>query len=467
MKLKYCNFLMFAIGIALASCNDSFLDENQQNITMLAEKALISSHNADPSLDLNLGIAGSEKYYVAMYPKWMVWDSMHGKFENGATTLKFKVVEPEVQTGSDFLTGTVVLDIDRIGMIGFEVVYGNIGNVPGHVYSEVKEIAGIVMDAAICKPADILVIATQYPNQLLIYKTPLEQTTVVPLGKSPQCIDISGDGKSVFVGCTTPFVSLVSLESFSVQKDFRLDCVPFDIVTGDNGWCYIAPQGDSQATLCNLNLTTGESFFNSNPWFSNMYGNAFLKKVPGKPLIISTRTLVSPTGVLLLDISRGMANDTIKYWHENPVDLWISNDGNRMVTKEGIIHPVPVYTPTQEIQHELPQHGKLKLQQLGINDVDFCDTKNSLFAANGDNWQPDWKQLKNNVILQFDANNLSLLNTYEPSYTAVRKDDALVFAYSQVRYLYSNQAGTQLFAIRRTAPDFDLNQWSIEKFKIK
>jgi len=453
-------------GLLFNSCNNDFLDSNQQQVSMLGGKAVISSWDPEPAIELNIGIAGSEAYYITMYPKWMKWESLRGKFRDGNTSMKFSVEEQETVGNSGLLTGTVVLDIDRIGLVGFEVVYGNIGNLPGNEDGKVKEIQGKVIDADIHKPSGTIVIATQYPNQLLIFPAS-GQISVIPLGKSPQCVEISTDGKSVLVGNTTPEISLVSLETKNVVKNFLLDCVPYDLVSGNNGWCYIAPQGSSWTNLRSLNLNTGGLFSAVNYWNSQLFGSSILKKVPGKSLFVGTRTQVSPTGLLLFENSRGKASDTLCYWHIDLTDLWVFNDGNRIVDKKGVIYPLPAFDPVNSFQIQLTEVGRLNLPQNAINSVDFCEAKSSMFVANGANWQPDLNQGQNNVILQFNVSNLSLLNTYNPSYMAISQGNDLVLAYCQVRYVFTDQAGTRLYAIRRTAPDFGVENWSIETFEIR
>lgn len=124
---------LLIIWLLLGSCSDDFLEKNQRTLTMLSGKALISSQDPNPAIHIELGLAGSESFYIASYPAWMVWESMHGKFDNGSVTLNFKVKRSEGQSETATLSGIVILDIDRIGLIGLEVVYGNIGNLPGWV----------------------------------------------------------------------------------------------------------------------------------------------------------------------------------------------------------------------------------------------------------------------------------------------------------------------------------------------
>ena len=61
------------IWLLLGSCSDDFLEKNQRTLTMLSGKALISSQDPNPAIHIELGLAGSESFYIASYPAWMVW----------------------------------------------------------------------------------------------------------------------------------------------------------------------------------------------------------------------------------------------------------------------------------------------------------------------------------------------------------------------------------------------------------
>lgn len=459
--------LIMVTGLFLSSCSDDFLEQNQRNLTMLSGKALLSVHDPDPEIEISLGLAGSEKYHIAYYPRWMVWESMYGKFENGMTTLKFTVQEPEVRPNPDFLTGTVVLDIDRIGLVGLEVVYGNIGNIPGQIFTRVTPLGGSVKDAVMHQSTGTLVVATQYPNQLLVFRPTTQENFTIPLQKSPQCLDFLEDGKTLLVGNTTAEVTLVNLESRSVVREYPLDCVAFDLVAGQNGWCYVSPQGDVWEVLRSLNLATGEVMSGGQLMRGNLCGNMILKKIPGRAQIMGTRTQVGPTGVLQVDISRGMANDTLQYWHMDIHNFWVFRDGNRFLAKSGTLFPIPPFVASVSGGINLSEVGRVQLPQTAVGDACFTMAGNTLFVAGGNSWQQGWTQGEKNLIFSIDAGNLTISKTWEPSYTALEVNGELIMAYNQVIYLFADAMGTRLWAVRRMAPEAGVEQWSIEEFEVQ
>jgi len=466
-KRRMNNRIVFLliIWLLLGSCSDDFLEKNQRTLTMLSGKALISSQDPDPAIHIELGLAGSESFYIASYPAWMVWESMHGKFDNGSVTLNFKVKRSEGQSETATLSGIVILDIDRIGLIGLEVVYGNIGNLPG-VGSRIIPLSGSVRDAAMNKASELIAIATQSPDQLWFYKTATGESFTVPLPHSPQCIDFTSDGKAVLVGNTTSTLLQVNVESRSVVRSFPLDCVAFDVVAADNGWCYIAPQGNEKVTLRSLNLTTGELVTSKESWSVLLYGNCMIRKVPGKPLLLGTRLQLGPTGILLFDISRGAANDTINYWHKDLGNFWVFSDGTRFISGQGIIYGVPSYIANQYNTPDPMEMGAIQLNYFNVYDMAFSEAKNSFYVASYDNWQSGGNTENRYVITRYHAGNYSRLSRFEPSLTALNEGGELVLAYNMVRYLFVNDDGSRLYGIRRLAPGFGAENWSIEEFDI-
>jgi len=458
--------VLFAV-LLLGSCSDDFLEKNQRNLTMLSGKALISTFDADPEIEINLGLAGSEKYHIAYYPVWMVWESMHGKFENGLTTLKFHVEKPEWQPDPDFLTGTVVLDIDRIGLVGLEVVCGNIGNIPGQTYTRITHLSGRVKDAVMHQPTGTLAIATQYPNQLLLFRPATQENFTIPLQKSPQCLDFTEDGKTLLVGNTTAEISEVSLDTRSVVREYPLDCVAFDLVAGQNGWCYLSPQGDVWNVLRSLNLQTGDVIRGGQLMMGYLCGNVILKKVPQRAQIMGTRSQVGPTGVLQVDISRGVPNDTIQYWHMDITDFWVFRDGNRFLAKSGAIYPIPPFVASVSGAVNLSEVGRVQLPQTAVGDACFTAAGNTLFVVGGNAWQYGWPQGEKNRIFMVDVGNLSILKTWEPSFSALEVNGELVLAYNQVRYVFTDSQGSRIWTLRRTAPETAPELWSIEEFEVK
>lgn len=462
---------LFFIGIAFLAfaCSDDFLEGKETILYTSSEPLIISSKYPQSTITLTIPEAANHSYFIRTQPKWMKLEPLTGNFSNGVATIQYNAVEPEYQTATGYYTALLVVAVDEVGYFQVEIMYGNFengGETPTEEEGEVVNLQGLVVDAAYDKNSDQLIIATKNPNQLLVVKTASNTSTVINLDKTPQCIGLSDDGK-LYVGFTVAFLSVFELESYKQIKTYTLNCVPFDLALGENGWCYISPFGDNSERLRSLNLDTGDLVNSYNPVpYSQFYGNAIISKVKGKPLLAATRTTVSPTGFMLFDISNGTPNDTLSYWHKDLLNFWTNNDGTRMITGRGQVYFMPEYTKTYDPLADFNLYGQLELSRYSIAGIDESTVKNCLFVASGNNLQEGYNQGETSIIQQFDVSGLTLQQQYFPSMKVIEQDGNNVVAYHDVRYVFANSSGTRLYAVRRIAADFSRNDWSYETFEV-
>lgn len=130
------------------------------------------------------------------------------------------------------------------------------------------------------------------------------------------------------------------------------------------------------------------------------------------------------------------------------------------------VFPLPAYGPLPDILVPMDEVGRVMLPQGKINDVCFSLAGDHLFVVSGSNFEPGTPQGTNNVILQVDAANLAVTKTYEPTFSVLDNGGELVYAFQQVRYVFTDPLGTNLYAIRRIAPDFGVEDWSVEVFEV-
>ncbi|MBP6969786.1 MAG: hypothetical protein KBB66_12290, partial [Prolixibacteraceae bacterium] len=110
--------------------------------------------------------------------------------------------------------------------------------------------------------------------------------------------------------------------------------------------------------------------------------------------------------------------------------------------------------------------GAIQLNYFNVYDMAFSEAKNSFYVASYDNWQSGGNTENRYVITRYHAGNYSRLSRFEPSLTALNEGGELVLAYNMVRYLFVNGDGSRLYGIRRLAPGFGAENWSIEEFDI-
>jgi len=107
--------------------------------------------------------------------------------------------------------------------------------------SNIKWFEGTLKDALYCKKTDYLYLLTQAPNRLLVKTPGSDSLYIYPLDKVPNCIDITTGGDTIVVGYNQAVVDLFNAGTIERLKSYETDCVPFDVVFGANGWCYLAP----------------------------------------------------------------------------------------------------------------------------------------------------------------------------------------------------------------------------------
>ena len=474
-RLGRC-FLIASLSVLSWACNNDFLNNNELMYYTVEEPLVISTQQAQSSISMNIPEAGDHHYYIRTLPKWMTAEPMQGTFSGGRTALIYSMGTPEYQTGNNYYTGLLEMVVEGVGCYRIEIWYGNFSNgeVPGGSNGEtpwvtegdVTDIAGFVVDAVYDKTRDRMVIATKNPNQLLVVETNTGTSSSIALDMKPQCLKLSEDGKA-YVGFTVAHLSVFNLETKEQERSYPLDCVPYDVEPGNNGWCYISPSSNNFEGLRSLNLNTGE--FTETGWTSshNFYGRPELSEVPGTSLLAASRHDVGPSGFLLIDISQGAANDTMAYWHEGLFNFWISRDAKYVYAASGDVYFMPEYS-TAYNPNNFNQYGKMELDRYYIADLDESTVKNCLFIAASNDWDAGNNDLyQGSLIQQFDTQSLTLQKRYEPALKLINQNGSPVAAFHDIRHVFSNGTATKLYAVRRIAADFGIDDWSYEVFKVE
>jgi hypothetical protein len=471
--------LILALALTVMACNDDVLKQEEMPVYSLGGPLVLSNKYPVSSITLNIPDAENKAFSVTAQPKWLELDPLQGAFRDGITTMQYRFIDPGYQTSEGYYTAPLVLEVEGTAHFYLEVWYGDFENNPDLPHSpgdnevpvdegNVVQLDGTVVDAAYHQNTDKLIIATKNPDRLLVFDTTTGSGTKTDLDKTPKCLEISPDGK-VYVGHTVAFLSVFNLQNLELLETHALNCVPFDLAFGDNNWCYISPSGNDYESLRCLNMETGE-LIDKNTFVPSyhFYSNSYLIKVGDKPLLASTRTTVSPSGLLLFNISEGIPGDSIAYWHHDLRRFWISKDGQHMITSNGTAYFVPDY----KIDYNswisgFDLYGELELQLYATNHVYESEALNSFFVSETYSAYEGNYQYNNGIIQQFDRTSLSLKHNYTPSMKVIESNGSNVVAFHEVKYAFVNKAGSRLYAIRRIAADFEINQWSVEIFDVK
>jgi hypothetical protein len=258
------------------------------------------------------------------------------------------------------------------------------------------------------------------------------------------------------IGYNQAAVDIYDAQTFELKRSYETDCIPWDIILGENDWCYVTSELGDYTNFYSLNLKTGVTF--RAVTFASIYQKTVIVKAPDKPLLYATRPQLSPEGVLIINIAGGAAKDTIPGWHEETGGkLWPTPDGKKLIAANKKIFKTPDYT-TNTLNYNLPVVGTIDIPRNAIRSLDFCETLNCYFAAGSDYF---WTAFNAETIYQLDAESFSAVKSikvqpFPGSLTYLN------YPPMDVHHIFSNKQGTKLFAVKNAPYNLEMDKWALE-----
>lgn len=320
---------------------------------------------------------------------------------------------------------------------------------------------GIVTDAEFHHETGLMVICTKSPNSLILLRTASGESDTILLNKTPGCISISEDGHRAALGYQEESVGYVNMDDGETISEYSVDCIPFDIVLGSNGWCYVSPATDQWEVLRNLNLNTGEIV--SNLRYSDFYEKTIIRKVPGRSLMAGTRSTLSPSGLLLFSITgEGPVNNTISFYREDMGNLWISADGTRLYGATGKVYDLPQFDA--EPHSSLPSSGLLEKELSFISAFDECPAASKIFVTTS--YYHFLGGFSSNIEI-FNTVSLVKTNSLSVAPIVTYENGSWVSHETSPRYLFVNKEGSVLFALKTLKYGYAQDTWYLEKIDLE
>lgn len=522
---------------------------------MLSDTLYLNNNQENVETSIQLPVLSNSDFSIFMQPKWLSFNSMHGKVISGNVSLSFGIVKENVTTGYQTQYGTIMLDIEDVGLVSFIVAYTNFGSptlqssatslnfessnsktftirntsegilnweitgvpdwliispasgsinydnsttitaslnfdniatgqdlsgtlqinsnsitggisiavhVPAEaiIPSEVRQISGIVTDAEYNQESGIMVICTKSPNSLIVFNTITNVSNTISLDKSPSCISLSEDGHKAVIGCTVSSVSYIDIDNLVITGVYAIDCIPYDIVLGNNGWCYITPAADQWVFFRNLNLNSGELIIGKNGY--TVYERTIIRKIPGKPYLVGSRMGLSPTGILIFNVTGGSANDTISYYHESIGNFWISDDSAKLYSSSGNVYHLPEWD-TEYHSSSPPVYGQIETELQNISAFDECTAINSIFVSSSYfSFQSGYSSL----IEQFSSTNFNKIKTFNLSPVFMTENGIKSLYETSAGFIFANKGGSTLYALKNLKENYNKDFWTIETFQL-
>ncbi|MDZ7634732.1 MAG: hypothetical protein U5L72_10060 [Bacteroidales bacterium] len=314
----------------------------------------------------------------------------------------------------------------------------------------------ILTDAEYHHESGVMAICTKSPNQLLLLNTASGVTDTIKLEKTPNCISFSEDGQKAVLGYSVASVAYIDIATLNITAEYSIDCIPYDIVLGENGWCYITPVEDQGEMLRNLNLNTGQLITSSTA--DQIYEKTVIRKVPGKPLMAGSMVTLSPTSLLLFDLTVGQANDKVSRYHEPIGDFWLSKDGARLYAAYGNVYSVPEYDG-QIHSSSPPVYGNIDTELSYIYALDDCPAINSVFASSSNYW---FQTGTSSLIEQFNATNLNKIKTFNVSPVWLNLTGTFILFETSPRFIFVKKDGAAMYVVKTLRQEYGVEGWFME-----
>lgn len=406
------------------------------------------------------------QYQIISYPEWISINSQYlsGNLEN---SYSYQTIQLTCNRLSGLAAGSyegkIVVVNNSVTLDTVEVTVRMI--IPSiENPSNITVLSGNVSDAIFDKASNKLYIVTQSPNKLIVLNTNSNTIQTISLTKSPGSIKLSENGLLIFIG-QNHLLTVLDAATLNVTKSIELTIDVFDLMYGENNWCYLVAKSTGVDTSAEgsryVNIQTGTTIYPTysySDYYQKIDQSSHILKVKNKELAITTRTNTSPQGLFLFQLK----NDSlkiVKYWHESTgARFWSAEDGSFVMGDGGYsIEPTSIGTANLNVL------GRLKADDSNYSYysyqwLDHCKMTNSIWAVNGTGSTYDQASL-----IEFDANDYMKKRIVNYTINYVTSVNGIIGKYkTEPYYVFSNKNGNKLFLLKNLKTEYKTSSWSIE-----
>lgn len=390
--------------------------------------------------------SGYFAWYILSKPDWLGVSSESGIVPaSNMLELVLKPVKINMELGN-YQGKVIIANNSTNGYIEFDV---NMTLTQLTLAGQITPIEGEIIASEYHRTTDMLYILTKVPNKIIFMKGSSGETRSVALPAVPTCANYSPDGNNVITGFASNKLCNISVGQNSIVDNIVTDCPATGIVYGDNNWIYVAT--NETQSVRSINLNTKQVF----PSKFRLSGNPIIKKAPHKGAIYGTTPGYSPSQLYVCDCSNGMLKDTIDNYWIGAGNMWFSEDGNLIFTKE---LTKAYYTPAWQggrYTENLPIKGKYSITG-DVTAVEYNSGSN-LFWVGADIFYA------NSQIFEFNSTSFAPRRTFNVN--SITAQDGQIFK-ATVNWIFSNKEGTNLFLLKRNENDYGPRNWQLEKLNL-
>ncbi len=385
-------------------------------------------------------------------PDWLSMTETSGELGPGVSqTISLMLIPGKLTPGISY---SAALPINGVHTLLVNVSEGAL------ITPELSQVTSILTDAEFHHDSGIMAICTKSPNQLLLFNTVSGENDTIPLDKTPSCISFSEDGHKAVMGFSVASVAYVDVDKGEITAEYGIDCIPFDIAYGENGWCYITPVSDQWVMLRNLNLSTGEVVTSATA--TSIYEKTVIRKVPGKPFMAGSQLGLSPSSLLIFDLNAGQAKDAVAQYHESIGHFWLSKDGARLYAAYGNVYTLPAYDG-QFHPSSPPVYGNIDSELAYIYALDECPSISSVFVSSSNYY---WQTGNSSLIEQFNTTSLNKIKTYNVLPVWLNLAGTGSMYETTPRFIFVNKDGTAMYVIKSLKSDYNVDGWFMETIEL-
>jgi len=244
----------------------------------------------------------------------------------GAVDVTVRAVRDGLDSGTHFATVSIDTDFGATSSVAVAL---------DHYREPFTRLDYQVLDAEYDAVNDRIVTVSEDPGRLTVIDPVSGSVSHVELPGRPPCLALSRQGDRAVVG-HSGLVSVVNLNTLTLEATHNVSANAHDIVLGPNRWAYVFPASSQWQTIRCLDLTTGEETEHTGfPISENM--NARLH--PSGNYIYAADTGISPSDFHKVDIRPGTANYLYDSAYHGDFafsgNIWFSEDGLLAYARSG------------------------------------------------------------------------------------------------------------------------------------
>ena len=317
-------------------------------------------------------------------------------------------------------------------------------------------IEGDIVDVHFCKATGQLAIATKNPNRMYLYRSGQPRKTL-ELQKIPINVAITEKGDQIAATFTNTDLSIISPESFTIQKNIQTGIITSDLALGDNGWAYLAPKAYDTNYLLSVDLNSGQIVKNS----EYMNGLTWLKKVPGKNLLYGSKIGWSPDFLLVFNIADGAASPVADQYWVSLWKFWTSEDGQRIFTGSRKIYESPDFLMKGSIMETPRMLGEIEPVSGTINSMEHSLVLKELLVA-----FKSYSYETGTKILRIDDSGYFIKNTFAVNNIPIEENGNFFSVIPEIPYMFVGKTGQDLYLIKQAMGNSGKNYWYYEKISL-